>query len=220
MPYVKKYKPRRPPRRAYKKKFIPRGLASKRAQQISTKVFYFKDSGKISGDNAYNAQASWTTLVWQPNQPHPFPNVPGDFNVISRGYLEYKILAIKINLFAANVGSEETLSVARGLTILWKDQDLIEGQTIPSAPLDIINLGSAKVIPSRSSKWSTTIFRSKGNPEWGNCDLDSPTVNKQADSWSGAIHLDATGVSNTILWYWTSSYKVIFRGRAYGGDGT
>ncbi len=220
MPYKKKTYTRRPPRRHYKKKFMPRSLAAKRTQQISTKTFYFKDSGRIYGDNNFNSNASWTTLLWQTGQPHPFPNVPGDFNVISRGYLEYKILAIKLNLYAANVGSEEFNSTNRGMTILWKDQDLIEGQTIPSAPLDIINLGSARVIPSRASKWSTTIYRSRGNPTWGNCDLDSPTVNKTADSWSGAIHLDGTGVSSTLLWYWTTSYKVIFRGRAYGGDGT
>lgn len=219
MPYAKKKTYSRRPRRTYKKKFMPRTLAIKRNQQISTKVFYFKDAGRISGTAQLICASTWSTLLWLPNQPHPFPNIPGDFNVISRGYLEYKVLAINLKLYAANVGSEDTTQTSsRGLTILWKDQDLIEGQSIPSTPLDIINLGSAKVIPSRVSKWSTTIYRPKGNPEWGNIDLDTPTANKPADSWSGAIHLNGSGVSETLLWYWTSSYKVIFRGRAYGGE--
>lgn len=200
-----------------KKTFVPKTLAVKRSQQISTKTFYFKDQGQLAGNPDFNLQSAWSTLLYQPGQPQPVPNIPGDFNVISRGYQQYKILAIKLVLYAANVGSEDFNSTNRGITCIYKDQQYVRGQPAPNQVLEVINLGSAKVIPSRVSKWTTVIYRPKGNPEWGNCDIDSPNPQKVPDSWSAAIQLVANGVSNDLLWYWTANYKVVFRGRAYGG---
>lgn len=216
MPAKKKTHRKRP--RKKKGAFMGRGLALKRTNQTSTKTFYFKSAGRIGGDPSFQANNTWSTLLWLPGQPQAFPNIPGDYNVISRGYLQYKILAIKVVMYAANIGSEPNDNIDRGITCVWKDQQVVRGQPVPSQVLDVINLGSAKILPSRVSRWTTIIYRPRGAPEWGNCDIDTPTNQRVADSWSGAIHMVGNSVSNTLLWYWTANYKVIFRGRAYGGN--
>lgn len=209
-----KRKTRRPRRRAHKKAFVPRALAIKRNEQISTKIFYFKDAGKIAPPPAGNLTFAWSTLQY--NTTPPSPNIGGDFAVISKGYQEYKVLAVKITLYAANIGIESVQpGFTRGVTAIYKDQDYKPGQAIPTDITDVINLGSCKVIPSRVDKWSTVMYRSSGNTEWGDCDQYTPQTVMKADSWSGAIQLLQIGASNALVWFWTSNYKVIFRGRSY-----
>jgi len=213
MPYKKKGAKKKP----YKKKtkaFVPRGLAVKRNQQISTKVFYFKEAGRLSGNPSGNLQSVWSTINFI-TTPHS-PNIPGDFGEISKAYQEYKVLAVKLTLFAMNIGDESGATpISRGLTCIYKDQDYKQGQPIPTNITQVINLGSAKMIPSRVSKWTTVMYRSSGNPEWGCCDMYTPPASKNPDSWSGAIQFLANGVTNTPLWVYTSTYKVVFRGRSY-----
>lgn len=219
MPYKKKTTAKK---KTYtrRRRFVPRGLAVKRSQQISTKTFYFKEAGRLAGTPAGTLSSAWTTLLLTTT---PFtPNIPGDFDKISIGYQEYKCLAIKLTLFAANIGTGSAIPQAtpnqvmsRGMTCIYKDQDYRQGQPIPTQITDVINLGSAKVIPSRCEKWTTILYRPKGHPEWGNCDQNTPAASKQPDSWSGAIQMLSNGVSNELLWYYTATYKVVFRGRAY-----
>lgn len=226
MPYkVGRRKLYRKRKRGYKKKFVPRGLAMKRAQQISTKVFYFKGAGKIAGNPQANIQEDFLTVFWQ-TQPTAMvvPNIPGDFDQVSDAYQEYKVLAIRLTLYAANVGTGSAVIQAapnqvlqRGITCIYKDQEVIDPtlQPPPSSVTDVINYGSAKVIPSRVDKWTTTIYRPKGNPEWGNCDRNTPPAQRFADSWRGGIYMLANGCSNQLLWFYTTEYKVVFRGRNY-----
>ena len=209
-------------RKGYKKKrapFMSRGLALKRADQVSTKVFYFKGAGKIAGNPLNQIIEDWATVFFQTAPTaQVVPNIPGDFDSVSDAYQEYKVLAVRVTLYAANVGSRSAAAgIDGGMVVIYKDQEYINPATQPPPTqiTDVINNGSCKVIPSRVSKWTSTIYRASGNPEWGNCDRNTPPNARIADSWRGVIHLLGQGVSNAVTWYYTTNYKVVFRGRTY-----
>lgn len=208
-------------RRRPRRKFVPRSLALKKSQQISTKVFYFKGAGKIAANPAGTIVEDFLTVDWQTTPTAMVvPNIPGDFDQVSDAYQEYKCLAIRLTLYAANVGTGSATTqplLQRGITCIYKDQEVIDPALQPpqTGVVDVINLGSAKVIPSRCEKWKTTIYRASGNTEWGNCDRNTPPAQRFADSWRGGIYVLANGCSNNLLWFYTTEYKVIFRGRNY-----
>lgn len=209
-----------------KPKFMPSRLKMLKANQLDTKTFYFKNSGTINSNNAGQSEFFWQTLVPDPAVPGTlvFPNV-ADYLAISSAYQEYRCLAIKITLFAANVGTEvgqitagiDTPGYNRGNTVVYCDQDVKPSTTIPEEITDLINIGSAKMIPSRVSKFSYTIYRAKGHPEWGTCNLNLNPDDRTPDSWWGAIFLRGQyariGVGVRPLWFWRAAYKVEFRGR-------
>lgn len=226
MPYARRYH-RRTHRRPYKRyghrqtglatraRFMPKGLQAKRFQQVSTKIFYFKDNGEISANVLQFSRFNWLTQdLTGFNPPAQFPQLKGL-------YEEYKVLAMYVRIFPANVGTEPFNSEVaptgpfnRGDTIVWQDQ--AEPFKAPSALIpDIINTASARMINSRRP-YKRCIYRPKGHPKWGIVD---PAV-AEPDLWNGAIHLLSQGTSAPDvppavlnLWYWTRCYKVAVRGR-------
>ena len=237
MPYTRRRRHRRraPRRRVYATKaaFMPKQLALKRYGNISTKTFYFRSAGSINSDNITGiTQQSWNNMG-QPIAPGGFPQFPdiADSTDVANLYTEYKVLAIRVRVFAANVGSEvgslpsgaPPLPVVagfnRGDTVMFLDQDIKPGEQFPTAILDVMTYGSTRMIPSRISKYTRVIYRPKGHPEWGCCDRNVPLPNRTPDSWYGGIKLlgnnarPIPGVSP--LWFFTVTYKILFRGRNY-----
>lgn len=210
---------RRPKRRLYgtKASFMPKRLAQERYANVGTKTFYFKGTGVIAPDTAGITQFAWRTI--RGGQPA----VPPDFPTVAELYTEYKLLAIRVKLFAANIGLEPAQTsptatfMARGNTVLYVDQDINANEPLPSILTDVMNYGSTKMIPSRADKHTRVLYRAKGHPEWGCCDRNVPIADREPDSWNGGLFLLGTGASPTAnaLWYYTVSYKVVFRGRNY-----
>lgn len=228
------YKTRRPRRRrarvpglATKARMVPRGLAVKRRNQVSTKTFYFKQVGTIN--NA--AAGSVIQKAWQV-QEDILSNPPGGFVNLRTLYDQYKVLAMCIKIFPANVGIEPTggivsqggagvtnLPFNRGNTVVWSDQRPSPTQQFPIAIQDIMSDASAKLIGSRRY-YTRTIYRSTGNPEWGS----TQNLPAEADPWNGSIYL-LNNFANTYnpssippgrpqpMWFYTVQYKITFRGR-------
>ena len=195
--------------------FMPRALKAQRFQQVSTKTFYFKDNGTILANVLGNSRFDWLTQnLTGLNPPAQFPQLKGL-------YEEYKVLAMFVRIFPANVGTEPfnnavnpTGPFNRGDTIVWQDQ--AEPFKPPTATIsDVINTASCRMISSRRP-YKRVLFRPRGYPKWGVVDPATP----QPDLWNGAIHLLVEGTSlpnvppaQLKLWYWTRCYKVAVRGR-------
>lgn len=234
MPYKRKYARRKRPRRkpyGTKASFVPRGLAIKRYNQVSTKVFYFKQSGRLNSDSNGIVNQSWSTQVEVPPAP---PGIPAYFKMpdisdntlIEQAYTEYKVLALKVRIFPASVGTEplggqpaQTLPfipLFRGNTVMYVDNKVTANTQSPDDIEDVINLGSAKMINSRRP-YTRTLYRPKGYPKWGNCDNNLPVQTRDPDPWWGSCILLANQAtpSSPTLWFWTATYKVIYRGRTY-----
>lgn len=216
------YKSRYPNRRRYPYRrpapFISRGLAVKRRNQVATKTFYFKQNGTVlpSAPGSYN--------IWQIRDI--IVNPPTGFEELAKLYDQYKILAMKLVLFACNIGSESadpnppTVAPsfwARGNTVVWVDQRTPTTPPYVNSISDIINFASAKMIPARKSQYTRTIYRPRGQPLWAH--LDSTAGAPEEDGWKGSIQLKNEGASflppagNRPLYYYTVCYKVHVRGR-------
>lgn len=244
MPTKRQWQKRRGKRKAHRKKiygtkasFMPRTLALQRYGQVSTRTFYFKASGSINSAPNGNTLFSWNTQ-FEPAPPPPtgnpfrMPNI-ADSYIIAECYSEYKVLAIKVKIFAANVGSEvgaigstlpppapvQVAGFDRGDTVMYLDQEIREGEQPQTNILDVMNLGSCKMLPSRISQYSKVLYRKKGVPEWGCCDRNVPIPNRTPDPWAAAIYLLGNnariGLGIRPLWFYTVTYKIIFRGRNY-----
>lgn len=221
MPYRRRpYRNRRrrralPTGLATRPRFIPRALKMKRYQAVDTKVFYFKIAGKALPDLDGKYFTSFNSRQLT-QDPQLFPQ----FTALKDIYDQFKCLAVKIRFFPANVGVEPdsafftSNALLRGQTLVYNDQRA-DNIVAPTNVLDVINNASTRMIPSRKP-FSRTIFRAKGYPEWGNIQATATD-----DSWNGSINVyiqDATPATVNpafapTLWYWTASYKVVFRGR-------
>lgn len=235
-----KRRPRKSNIYATKAKFIPKSLAQKRYGQVSTKTFYFKTAGTIDSNNAGVTSFTWDTqsppaATAPANSPNRMPAV-SDAYTFAECYNEYKVLAVKVKLFAANVGTETgTISQTnttppiprqagynRGNSVMYLDQDVRPGENLPTDIVNVMTLGSAKMIPSRTAMYTKMLYRKKGVPEWGCCDRNVDEIDRKPDPWFGRIILlgnnarTPTGVSP--LWFYTVTYKIIFRGRSYKTD--
>lgn len=234
------------PRRRFKRKniygtkpqFMSRGLARKRNNQISTKVFYFVQSGSIESTVDGRYTETWSPMRYEgipPAQNIATPNFSqlGDFINVSRIYSEYKMLVMKVQLFAANIGTEGVKGIAgapqalgfnRGDCILFPVVSRERNQGISSDIQDLITRAGAKMIPSRASKWSRTLYRPKGFPAWGCCDINTPPASRTEDEWHGQLILQGQNASPgsaanpKTLFYWVVRTKVVFRGRRYSPD--
>ncbi len=225
MPYTKKYK-----KKTYrKKKFMPKGLASKRYQGVSTKTFYFRQSGSINSDLLGNTRIAWPSqyVPVAPGLPVSIPEI-ADSVKVSTIYTEYKVLAVKLRLFAANIGTEpgqieigapDREGFDRGDACIWLDQAALRSETYNPNIVNVINKGSARMIPTRAFKYTKTMYRKQGVPGWGMCDPNVPTADRVPDPWLGSIVLIGnnarTGVGVRPLWFYTITYKIIFRGRNF-----
>lgn len=231
-------------KRPYKKRnlygtvarFMPSRLKAERYAQLSTRTFYFKNSGTINSDNTGHSVASWQTqalgtVVPPPNPPNPnkMPLI-ADSNFVAELYSEYRVEAIKVTIYAANVGTEvgQIRNLGSGLpfegfdrgnTVMYLDQEIRPNETLPDTILDTINLGSAKMIPSRVSKYTMTLFRKKGINLWGCCDRNVEVIDRAPDPWYASINLIGQfarqGLGIRPLWFWTATYKITFRGRNF-----
>ena len=216
-----------------KPKFMPKTLARKRAANVSTRVMYFKRSSSINSDNSGNINFSWKTYdgeVGNDTTPPEFPTGVADSQVAAQLFSEYKVLSIKVRLFASNVGTE-TGQIASGANIpgfnrgdhcMYFDQKVDKNEISPTEILEVINLGSAKMIAPRTQKFTRTMFRPKGYPTWGSCNQNiDPSDDRTPDPWFGKIHLVAnnclTANQNGVrpVWFFTVTYKIIFRGRNF-----
>lgn len=223
---TKKYATRRRTRRT-RKRFMPASLAVKRYNQVSTKVFYFKGSGTINSDPVGNVLQQWNTQYPPINtgDPQRMPNV-ADSYTIAECYNSYKILAVKVRLFASNLGTEPGQSDApnppipgfnRGSTVIYLDQDIRPNTQVPIQITEVINYGSARMIPSRADRWTVTMYRKRGVPEWGTCDRNVSFQDRVPDPWNASVNFLGNFASTTQrpLWFYVVTYKIIFRGRSY-----
>lgn len=216
------------PRKTYKKKrrtaglatrpkFVPRKLATKRWHGVDTKIFYFKRNATAlaDGDGVYYNSFRARELT---DNPADYPQ----FTLLKSIYDQYKVLAIQVKFYPANVGIEphDTLlltdyTLLRGQTVVWNDQRT-DNTVVPTQISQVINNASMHMCNSRRP-FKRTIYRAKGFPEWGA--IQPPATD---DSWGGSIQVLTTGataasitppVTAPLLWYFTVSYKVIFRSR-------
>lgn len=220
---------RRPHRRPYgtKASFVPRSLAVKRYNNISTKTFYFKETGTIASDQQGRVIRVWNTLA-QPSPPNPalplrLPNV-ADCYEVAELYNEYKILAVRVRVYAANVGTEPPIGPSppftgfnRGSTVVYLDQKQTRNEQVAQNIPEVMNFGSCHMIPSRSDKHTRVMYRPKGYPKWGTCDRNVPVAEREPDQWYASINLlgNLATPNVPVLWYYVITYKIIFRGRTY-----
>lgn len=207
---------RRVPGLATRSRMMPRQLAVKRANQVSTRVFWFKQNGQLHTDFAGNINFRWRTMAMLDN-----PAPVGVDNVFAL-YDQYKILALKVKFFPAFVGNEPDFAVLpggglfRGDTIVWSDQRFDPNAQVPTTISQVINNASAKMINSRRP-YARALYRSRGNPEWGSC--QQPT--NDPDTWDASIEIlgnnyrpAATPTATPqVFWYYTIQWKIIVRGR-------
>lgn len=208
---------------ATKASMMSKSLAKKRYGQVSTKTFYFKGAGTIDVGPGGVTNFAWRTQNGA--DPVSLPLIPGDYSTVAELYQEYKVLAVKVRLFAANIGVESDPEIGtnnpfnRGNTVMYIDQDINPNEQAPGLITNVINQGSCRMIPSRCDKYTKVMYRAKGNPDWGCCDTNVPVASRQPDSWFAGIFLLGNNASSNIpnkqLWYYTVTYKVLFRGRNY-----
>lgn len=226
MPTKKKPAKRRRHRKPYgtKARFVPKSLAIKRYNEVSTKTFYFKTNGTLVADGGGRINAAWLTQrrVDPPTgAPYLAPPNVADFARISACYNEYKILAVRVRLYPANVGTESELPgisanpFNRGNAIMYTDQTIERGQQIPTEILTVMNYGSAKMFLPRHGH-TRVMYRPKGYPQWGSVDNDTPPNLRKVDPWSGGLFLLLQGATpnGPPIFFYQNTYKIIFRGRS------
>lgn len=210
-----KRKTKKPAGLATVPRFMGKTLARNRYNQVSSRVFYFKTNGTISNTTTGIYQATFRVqdLV---------TNTPAGFLDTCRLYDEFKVLAMAVRWFPANVGIESdnilfgNLGLLRGDAIIWLDQ---RSPAIPppiASISDKINFASCRMInPRRPQK--RTIYRATGHPRWGG----ASNPGQLPDTWNGTVNLFGQNTTLLVppatavpLWYYTISYKVIFRGRS------
>lgn len=186
-----------------------------RWNNVSTKIFYLRDSGTLGTDLNGDIKEVWSV--------RDLPQATQQFLSCAQLYDQYKVLAMTVRFFPANVGIEPhdgvlpgaaDYTLFRGNACIWSDQRPGDAVQIPNSINDVINYGSARMIQPRNF-YKRTIFRAKGFPDWGGVE---PT--QIVDQWRGTISMLQTnatpqpigGISPT-LWYWSRTFKVIFRGR-------
>lgn len=222
MPFRRRYNARRPRRRprrvpglATRPRMMGTMVARKRFQQVHTRVFWFKRNGFINPDLAGNNYSFWNGR--EINVP---ATTPVGWDALKTLYEQYKVLAIKVKLFPANVGVEPdsalfaSNALLRGDVAVWNDQRFDTATPAPTNINEVINIASCRMINARRP-YSRRIFRARGYPQWAN--TQGPST---VDSWNGSIELlinnatpaPATGPAPT-LWYYTVQYKIAVRGR-------
>ena len=205
---------------ATRSRMFPRRLARKRYQGVDTKLFYFKRNATAlsDADGKYFANFNARSI----NGGTPATPLFPQFAQVKDLYDQYKVLGITIRFFPANVGIEPdsalftSNALLRGTTVVWNDQRTDTGVTVPTSVTQVINNSSMRMMASRRY-FSRSIFRAKGYPAWAN--IQAPATE---DSWNGSINVFVEGATpavitppaqTPILFYFTVTYKVLFRGR-------
>lgn len=196
-------------------RMMTKSYAFKRHNQVATKVFWFKLAGLTNVDQAGSNLAIFRTRGINGT------TVPVGKQEVFSLYDQFKVLAMRVRWFPANVGTEPGSGVAgplqpymaRGNQVVWSDQRVDATLQVPQFVTEVINNASARMINPRRP-YTRVIYRPKGVPNWGSC-VDYSTT---PDSWNGAVYQlinDATpaGTSGRPVWFYTLTYKVLVRGR-------
>lgn len=198
---------------------MPKSYAFKRHNQVATKVFWLKLNGQI--DVPTNQQGGGVS-IFRTRGINQIP-VPQGRNEIFTLYDQYKVLAMRVRWFPANVGIEPgvtdtgipgfTAQTARGDQVIWSDQRVDATQQVPQLISEVINNASARMINPRRPQ-TRVIYRPKGVPAWGSC-VDPTT---QPDQWNGGIYhiinnATPSSVTGRPVWFYTLTYKLLVRGR-------
>lgn len=216
---------RNPGQLATRPRLMSSTQASKRYHQVSTRVFWFNANRTFVLNSA--------SYQFDPLDVQRIITVnPKGFAEALALYDQYKVLGMVLKLFPANIGTEATAgdsfsvpigqptwNINRGNHVMYIDQRKEPVGTAPTSISQIINRGSARMINPRRP-WKTSIWRPKGKPIWGSC----KDISTNPDSWSGQIcHFceggsiipnSSTGTPQTwTVFYYTLTWKVIFRGR-------
>lgn len=214
----RRYRPRYGRRRyrpryglATRPRFMSRGLRMRRQNQNSTRVFYFRENGIISSATIPSIYNRWIT---QDSYPPTSPILT--LQTCSKLYDQYKLLSMSVKLFPANVGDESlgqvSFAVVRGNCAVWSDQRFDPSLQQPTLITQVINNASCRMIHPRRG-YTKTIYRPRGYNKWGSCAVNIG----ETDEWRGSIELLQTETTTPAqpyqLWYWTRSYKVLFRSR-------
>lgn len=234
MPLRRTYKKKRPATRRYGTKTgapigrRPRMTRTLRVQQNLTRdCRWFKLAGSIQVQTEPPAVPGTINQVFTP------ADITGveDFLKWARCWEEYKLLSFSINLIPTAVGSESLFNLSGGIpgaptvTAQFRRGNMIsyvdQGEPTNPAPFSFPQLivrPSAKLIQPRARhrRWVT---RPKGNPDWGTFNVNG-TINSP-DEWQdtrirlwGENFQVPSVLPNTITYYYyTVSYKVLFRGR-------
>lgn len=209
----------------------------KRKNNILDTTRWFTSNGEIESLGNGNSLTRFAPFIVLNGKFVPNLLDTKDFNPFSTFWSQYKVLAIKVTMFAANVGTEpikggsgtqavgQVYGFNRGNTVMYTMNQYNLGQILPDNIQDVISRGSARMIPSRTERWTTMLYRPKGYPRWGCCDTRVVGwQNREYDSWHGMILQvgeNATGSNTTPggvkkkLWYWVLRFKIKFRGRKY-----
>lgn len=222
MPLRRRFRRRRPRRRrpryglATVPRMMPRALAMKRHNQVATKVFWMKLNGQV------DVPPLGTYLsIFRTRGLTIGPVIPFGKTQLFELYDQFKVLAMRIKWFPADVGTEPGAGTVgplqpewrRGDQVIWSDQRVDSTQQVPQFISEVISNASCKMINPRRPQ-TRVIYRPQGTPTWGSC-VDPAT---RPDSWDGAVYqLTNNATSSTVsgkpLWYYTLTYKVCFRGR-------
>lgn len=229
MPFIRRPFRRRFTRRPYRRRIpglatrprmMSKALTVKRMNQVSTRVFWFKKNGVISPDAQGRIYSFWTARGFNNPPGTPPPDPPVGWPALRSLYDQYKVLAIKVRFFPANVGIEPdsalfgpSNALFRGDSIAWTDQRFDTGSQTPTLISQVINNASARMVASRRP-FSRVIYRGSGYPEWAQTVGPNTT-----DSWNGSVEFLINGATPStatfipVLWYYTVQYKVMVRGR-------
>jgi len=205
-------------RRFRRKRFMPKSLAYKRANNVDTKVFYFKSNGKFI--QPLNATHQWTAFKSEEILTNMMLNWV-QFSAVQRIYDEYKVLAMRVKFFPSSYMLDNSTNFNRGNTITWVDQQYDDGTQDPTEVSHVINDSSAKMRKPYSS-FTSYLRRARGFPAWGklNPQQQPPQIDDQLDPWNGCINILVDEVTpstspsaSRTLYYWVWTMKVLFRGR-------
>lgn len=200
---------------ATRPRMFTRFTKMRRWNNLSSKVFYLKESGQLVSDLAGGIDAVFSVRDLPQIQLQQFLSCAQLFD-------QFKILAMTVRFFPANVGIEPhdaalsptDFTLLRGNAVVWSDQRPGDNVPLPATINEVINYGSARLIQTRKA-YKRTIFRPKGYPAWGGID---PQFTQ--DSWRGTITMMARDTTPAptvgtapVLWYWVRTWKVLFRGR-------
>lgn len=199
---------------ATRPRMMPRSLAFKRFNQVSTRVFWFKQNGTIAAPPTGN---SYTEFRWS------LINTQAQFLLFREIFDQYKLLGFKVTLHPANVGTEPTanptpataLPFNRGNHLIWSDQRFDPNAQNPVFIANVINTASARMINPRRTQ-RRAIWRPHGKPAWGSM----KDIANTGDNWRATINLlinNSTLVvpplQPPVLYFYTIQWKVVFRGR-------
>lgn len=223
MPYTRK--PRRRFRRrnvaglATRPRMMPRSLAIKRKYGVDTKVFWFKENGRINTVSTSYQYNHWRTT------DIAVQGAPASFFALCKLFDQYKLLGMKVRVYPVNPqidvnpsGGAPQQPLKRGNVAIWQDQRFDPGVVYPVEISEIIGNNNTKIVNPRR-QFSASLWRPKGKSIWGSTKNLAQPPTGSGDPWVAEINMlinDCTIMPAQYalqMYFYTVQYKVIFRGR-------